>query len=108
MKRIHFITLIGLVHLFLFFSPVQSKSYRIERVEILAQVNLDGSMLIQETRIYRFKGRFKWADYRLPIKGFASVEDFSLRDDDLTHRPDRSGERGTYQIQKSQDEFYPE
>jgi len=107
-KRIYVITLIGLVHLFLFFSPVQSKkkSYRIERVVILAQVNLDGSMSIQETRTYRFRGRFKCADYRLPIKGFASVEDFSLRDDDLTYRPGQSDERGTYQIQKSEDEFY--
>ncbi len=69
MKRIHLITVIGLVHLFVFFSPAQSKSYRIERVVILAQVNLDSSMIIQETRTYRFKGRFKWADYRLPIKG---------------------------------------
>ncbi len=106
MKRIHLITVIGLVHLFVFFSPAQSKSYRIERVVILAQVNLDGSMIIQETRTYRFKGRFKWADYRLSIKGFASVEDFSLRDDDMAYRPGQSEERGTYQIQKSEDEFY--
>lgn len=106
MKRIYVITFIGLVQLFLYFSPAQSKSYRIERVVILAQVNPNGSMSIQETRTYRFKGRFKWADYRLPIKGFASVEDFSLRDDDLTYRPGQSEERGTYQIQKSADEFY--
>lgn len=106
MQKIHLITLIGLAHLFLFFSPAQSKSYRIERVAILAQVNLDGSMLIQETRTYRFKGRFKWADYRLPIKGFAAIEDFSLRDDDTAYRPGQSKEPGTYQIQKSRDEFY--
>ncbi|MFQ5652191.1 MAG: DUF2207 domain-containing protein, partial [bacterium] len=106
MKRIPLITLIGLVHLFVFFSPARSKSYRIERVAILARVNLDGSMTIQETRTYRFKGRFKWADYRLPIKGFASVADFSLRDEEMIYRPGRSDERGTYQIQKSEDEFY--
>ncbi len=106
MKRIHLITLIGLAHLFVFFSPAQPKSYRIERVVILAQVNLDGSMIIQEKRTYHFRGRFKWADYRLPIKGFASVEDFSLRDDDVAYRPGQSEERGTYLIQKSENEFY--
>ena len=106
MKRIHLIAVICLAHLCVFLSPAQSKSYRIERVEILAQVNSDGSMTIRERRTYRFKGRFRWADYRLPIKGFSGIEDFSLRDNDGAYRPGQSDERGTYQVKKSEDEFY--
>ncbi|MEE9169576.1 MAG: DUF2207 domain-containing protein, partial [bacterium] len=87
-------------------SSAESKSYRIERVAILAQVNPDGSMDIRESRTYRFRGQFKWADYRLPIKGFSSVENFTLRDGDMAYRPSDSEERGTYEMQISEEEFY--
>jgi len=105
-KKFHLIALIGLAYLFVPFSPARAKSYRIERVEIMAWVEADGSMLIQEARTYRFKGRFRWADYRLPIKGFTGVADFSLRDDEMAYRPGQSEEPGTYQVQKRPGEFY--
>jgi uncharacterized membrane protein len=106
MKRILCFILIAMTHILIFYVPAKSKSYRIERVAILAQVNPDGSMDIQESRTYRFRGQFKWADYRLPIKGFLSVENFTLRDEDMAYRPSDSEERGTYQVRQTRDEFY--
>jgi len=98
--------LLTLIPLLACFSPARAKSYRIERVDIVAQIQPDGSMVVEERRTYRFEGRFRWADYHLPIKGFTSVEDFSLRDVDTVYRPGASEERGRYQISKDDGEFY--
>ena len=61
-----------------------SKRYYIDNIQINAEILPDGSLKIEESRSYRFKGRFSWADYSIPLQQLGSVTDFSLSEGDIT------------------------
>lgn len=101
----------SLIILFAFFILVPAhgktrKSYRIQHVDIVATVNTDGSMYIQESRTYKYSGSYSWADYRLAVKGFSRVEDFSISEDGLYYQANSSEAPHTFQISSSDNEFY--
>ncbi len=106
MRRISTICMAIFLLTFLNVSYLYAKSYKIIKIEIIATVNLDGSIDIQEFRTYKFKGKFRWADYRKPVKGFDSVVNFELRDEDIIYHSSSGKENGTYQVSNSNDEFY--
>jgi uncharacterized membrane protein len=83
-----------------------AKSYKITKIDIYAKIQTDGSMQIQETRTYQFKGSFSWADYQLPLQGIGQVQYFSLKDDfqDYTQSSDQSPR--SYYIQQDDQNFY--
>lgn len=87
---------------------LQAKSYTLQRVEIRAEILPDGSLRIEEARTYRFRDRFRWADYRLPLDPtkLGTVKDFSLREGESLYQPTSDEEPGTYQLQLSDDELY--
>jgi uncharacterized membrane protein len=83
-----------------------AKNYTIDKIAIHARILANGDMHIQESRTYRFKGKFSWADYRLPLKGIGEVRYFTLKDDYQKYR--QSGEEipGTYYTRLDQQNFY--
>jgi len=97
-----------LINFALFFIPdsVAAKSFRIDRIAIQARVLPDGNMYIDESRTYTFRGKFSWADYKLPLQGIGNVLDFSLNDENTNYRKSKSEEPGTYTVQSSEYSFY--
>ncbi len=83
-----------------------AKSYRLDRVVIMGEVTAHGSLKIEESRTYSFRGRFSWADYRLPLDELGTVTDFSLREDSQVYRMVANKDPGTYQVEQSNSEFY--
>ncbi|MBN2366077.1 MAG: DUF2207 domain-containing protein, partial [Calditrichaeota bacterium] len=83
-----------------------AKSYSLERVQVHAVVQPDGSIDITESRTYNFRGRFSWADYRLPVSGFGGVENFTLADNFGNYIPENNEEPGSYLVEYSDSEFY--
>jgi uncharacterized membrane protein len=86
--------------------PLSAKSYTIDKIAIHAQILSNGDMHIEESRTYHFKGKFSWADYRLPLKGIGEVRYFSLKDDFHEYRKSGEENRGTYYTQMDQENFY--
>ena len=97
-----------LVTLIIFYQPcsADAKSYRIDRIAIQARVLPDGNMYIDESRTYTFRGKFSWADYKLPMQRIGNVLDFSLNDENTSYRESKSEEPGTYTVQSSEYSFY--
>ncbi|MEJ2536098.1 MAG: DUF2207 domain-containing protein, partial [Calditrichia bacterium] len=97
-----------LVALIIFYQPCSAvaKSYRIDRIAIQARVLPDGNMYIDESRTYTFRGKFSWADYKLPLQGIGNILDFSLNDENASYRESKSEEPGTYTVQSSEYSFY--
>ncbi|MEW5806195.1 MAG: DUF2207 domain-containing protein [Acidobacteriota bacterium] len=87
-------------------SAVQSKSHSMEWIDIKAAILDDGSMRIEETRRYEFRGQFSWADYRLPLKDLGRIKDFEISEGDRIYQESRSEDPGTYTMDISRDEMY--
>lgn len=83
-----------------------AKSYTLDRVAIEARVSPEGNLTIEEARTYTFRGRYRWADYRLPLEKVGTVADFSLCEGEQMYREGRGEDPGTYQIKSDDDEFY--
>jgi uncharacterized membrane protein len=83
-----------------------AKSYRMDSISIRAEVLPDGNMYIDETRTYTFRGKFNWADYKLPLNGIGNVLDFSLNDQHTSYRESESQQPGTYEIEKNEYTFH--
>jgi len=86
-------------------APV-AKFYTIDRVEIEAAIQPDGSLLIQEDRTYTFRGNFSWADYALPLQKLGTVTDFELSEADSIYRLQPGKQPGTYQLSRDNKKFY--
>ncbi len=87
-------------------SAVQAKSYTMERIDIQAAILDDGSMKIEETRTYEFRGQFSWADYRLLLKDLGTIQDFKLSEGNRIYQESRSEDPGTYVIDIGRDEMH--
>ena len=87
-------------------SSLYAKSYRQREIKISAKINADGSLSIEESRTYDFRGFFSWADYRLPLKDLGQVVDFSLVEGNKLYLPAETHEPGTYSIRQTKDKFY--
>ena len=97
----------GLLGWLLTASPVvDARSYSLDRVAVVARVETDGSLWIEETRTYTYDGRYSWAEFRLPLDRVGSLSDFSLSEGDRVFARSASETAGTYAIESSADEFY--
>ncbi len=88
------------------FVSAASKSYSIDQIKIEAEILPDGSLLINESRSYNFRGSFRWADYSLPLRNLGSVTDFMLIENEMPYRPGSNEDPGTYQYSQSDEKFY--
>ncbi len=99
--------LLSLLGVLLVFSPVVgARSFSLDRVAIIARVDPDGSLWIDETRTYTYVGRYSWAEFRLPLDRVGSVSDFSLFEGDRELTVSTSETPGTYDLTSSPDELY--
>ena len=106
MKK-HAQMLLAMVFLFAFTNGIlAAKKYRLDKISISAQVNIDGSLSIEEERSYSFRGSFKWADYQLPLNGIGPVRDFQLFENGKQYRSASNEEPGSYEMEQSEDDFY--
>lgn len=92
--------------IFLLPAAILAKSYSIDRIRIEAELLANGHLRIQESRTYSFKGRYSWADYRLPLDQVGVVRNFELRDEGGRFVASSDESPGTYQLQSDKDEFY--
>lgn len=83
-----------------------AKSYSINAIVINAEIQKDGSLLIQEHRTYNFKGRFRWADYSLPLTQLGRVTDFTLIENGASYQRDNSKTPGTYQLAQDENSLH--
>ncbi len=87
-------------------NTVSAKSYSIDAIKIHADIQSDGSLLIEEHRTYSFRGEFHWADYEIPLKKLGRVTDFSLIENEIPFSEQQGSAAGTFQTRQSADEFY--
>lgn len=85
---------------------VLAKSYSIDRIQIEAELLANGHLRIQESRTYTFKGRYSWADYRLPLDQVGGARHFELRDEERRFVAATDERPGTFQMQSDDGEFY--
>ncbi|RMF59399.1 MAG: DUF2207 domain-containing protein, partial [Calditrichaeota bacterium] len=86
--------------------PGLAKRYSLERVVVVAQIRPDGSLDVQESRTYRFRGRFSWADYRLDLSKVGVVREFVLREGEEIYRLGENQTPGSYVLRQDDDAFY--
>ncbi|MBN1153456.1 DUF2207 domain-containing protein [candidate division KSB1 bacterium] len=82
MKRL--MLMITIVILYSIFSSnivLADKSYTIPLVTIVAKLQSDGSLTVEENRTYDFDGQFSWADYSLPLRGLGTVSQVNVSED---------------------------
>ncbi len=96
-----FVALAGLVEP----GKIVAKDYRVDKIEIRAQIRPDGSVRFIERRVYAFQGEFSWADYRLPLRGIAGVESLRVWEGDREYVLSSSGEPGTFEVDSSGNEL---
>ncbi|MFQ5605093.1 MAG: DUF2207 domain-containing protein [bacterium] len=82
-----------------------AKRYYIDNIQIRAEILADGSLLIEEARTYRFRGRFRWADYNFPLDKLGRVTDFSINDESGEYYQSSEKSPGTYQMSQDKNEF---
>ncbi len=102
-------TAAGLFFLLLFLllpGETPAKSYLLTDVSIRAEVLADGGLQIRENRTYRFKGRFSWADYELPMEGLGEVENFSLQENGTEFLRSKNEKPGTYNLHWRKNSLY--
>lgn len=93
--------------LFLFLLPltVTAREYDIPTITVQAEIQDDGLIRYIEERHYRFEGDCRYAYYTLPLHGFESVENISVRQDGRALTNDNSETPGTFKVERDNDEL---
>ena len=79
-----------------------SKSYTIPEIRVEVDIRPDGTIQITEHRTYVFDGSFSWADYRLPLVGYSSIENIRISEGDTAFINENSEQPGTFMVQRSE------
>lgn len=90
----------------LFTTSLSAKTYFIDQITIRAEILPDGSLSIEETRQYQFKGHFHWADYEIPLANLGEVQNFSIIENDKPFIANTNDTPGTYRLEQNRDRFY--
>jgi uncharacterized membrane protein len=85
---------------------VFAKSYSLDRVDVAARLETDGSLLIEETRTYTFSGSYAWADFRLPLDRVGTVSDFSLSEGSRVYSAGFDETPGSYVLEVDSGQMY--
>jgi uncharacterized membrane protein len=89
-----------IILLFVFFASAEAKDYEIPQIEAEFTIAADGTVIITEHRTYHFDGSFSWADYRLPLRGFNSIENIRVSEDGGSFMNENSEQPGTFTVSK--------
>lgn len=80
-----------------------AQDYSMPEVNISASIQDDGTVLIEESRTYNYRGSFSWADYRLPKQGFREIKNIQVSESDSIYINENSEEPGTFSVSESDD-----
>jgi len=80
------------------------KSYKMESVAVVADLNADGSMTVVENRTYRFKGKFTAAFRTFPLTSGVSYTEFGVSENGEAYRLSDDKEPGSFVISNADDE----
>ncbi|MGB6866020.1 MAG: DUF2207 domain-containing protein [Candidatus Aminicenantaceae bacterium] len=75
-----------------------AKSYRITGVSIDAQLQIDGSMDVIESRTFEFSGSFSFVFRTLATQGRVTFQDFRVSENGRFYELSDSGRPGTYRV----------
>jgi uncharacterized membrane protein len=81
--------------------PCLAKSYSVERLEILATVQGDGSMQVDERLTYRFRGSFRFAYRDIETGQGEAVDSITVAEGSTPYRQSRDEEPGTFKIDEN-------
>ena len=99
MRKIIFFTFILLIPISLF----GKKRYYIKNVEIVGELNSNGSMDVTEKRTYSFKGRFKYAYQKFKKNNNIIYDNFSVSEGPNNYYFSKDKDIDTYQILEEDD-----
>ena len=94
----HKTSIILAVMLIIFFNcnPLTAKDFSMPLVCVVAEINTDGSIDIEEERTYKFDGRFSWADYSVPLQNLGSVKHVVVSEAGINYSLSDSEQPGSY------------
>lgn len=87
-----------IILLFVVFASTEAKDYEIPQIEAEFSIAADGTVTVTEHRTYNFDGSFSWADYRLPLRGFNSIENIRVNDEGNSFINENSEQPGTFKV----------
>jgi len=79
-SKLNVLILLIIILVFSFSNLFADKSYNISLVNVIAKIDSNANLHIQEDRTYNFRGKFSWADYKLPLKDLGNVSDIRVRE----------------------------
>ena len=82
---------------------VFAKSYRIDRVDLVARLQADGSMLVSETRTYAFSGSFSYAYRDMPRRSRVTFDGFEVLENGRPYALSDSDAPGNFQVSATAD-----
>ncbi|WP_069132780.1 DUF2207 domain-containing protein [Rhodohalobacter halophilus] len=80
-----------------------AQDYSMPEINVQVIIQENGTVSIEESRTYNYRGTFSWADYRLPKRGFSEIRDIRVSEDDDFYINENSEETGTFSVSESDD-----
>lgn len=81
----------------------QDKEYEIPDINIEVEILEDGIVRISEQRTYQYRSSFSWADYHLPKKGFAEIQNVRVSENGNAFINENSEKTGTFSVSENDD-----
>lgn len=78
--------------------PCLAKSYGVERLDILATVQVDGSMQVEERLTYSFDGSFRFAYRDIQTGQGETIDGLAVAEGTKPYRQSRGEEPGTFKV----------
>ncbi|NGP86799.1 DUF2207 domain-containing protein [Fodinibius halophilus] len=85
------------------FASSNAKEYEIPYIKVEVSINPDGTVQVTEHLTYDFDGDFSWAEYKLLMKGFASISNIEISEKGQNYTNENSEAPGTFSVAKNND-----
>lgn len=81
--------------------PALAQEYSIPAIDVSVEIGRDGRVHVSEARTYVYDGRFTWANYRLPKRGFSAIADIGVAEGANRFVNDNDEAPGTFLVEDS-------
>lgn len=79
-------------------SDASAKEYHIRQIDIVAEIQSDGSVHVSETRTFFFDGSFSWYQQEINKRGFSEILDITISENGRPFQFSDSNDDGTYSV----------
>ncbi len=79
-------------------SDVIAKEFHIRQIDIVAEIQADGSVHVSETRTFYFDGSFSWYQQEINKRGFSSIDNITISENGRPLQFSDSNDEGTYSV----------